>query len=227
MAWLRQLVLAPLLAATAAVAALAQDDEEPNYYICIVERTGDFGSITYWLEVPVDGSAPFHRINWAIPRREQGLRLWVQQDLGAPVDGQLDDRSWVHIYFDTPKRIRDEVRIEIRRQPGERYPSEFSYAGPYKRPFLWHDRPFYYVETQARWGELRAWMAGRERLTFALVKRDGTVMDQDRLDAATLAGVAEALAAVTPELEAMAADFRTRCQVPEPIVITSEPLARP
>jgi hypothetical protein len=102
---------------------------------------------------------------------------------------------------------------------GQRYPGEFAYAGPFLRPYHFTDSKLYYVEAQGRWGELNAWMKDRDSLTFALVKRDGAVLAEDRLDAATLADAATAIARIRPEMEAMVVDYRQKCRVPEPIFL--------
>lgn len=211
-----------VLAALAQAAPSTEPDSGPTFYVCQVDRSGEFGKIFYTMEVPVDGSEPFHRIQWHIPtHREEGLQLHVQWNGAPPANGSLDDRSWVFVSFRTTRFIRDKVRIEIRRMPGERYPPEFAYAGPFQKAYRWPNSKLYHVDTQGRWGELNAWMAGRESLTFALVKRDGTVIAEDRLEAQTLTAAARAIAAAGPEVGAMAADYRRRCEVPSPIVISS------
>ena len=209
-----------LLAALAQAAPSAEPDSGPTFYICQIDRSGEFGKIFYTMEVPVAVSEAFHRIQWHIPsHREEGLRLYVNWDGAPPANGSLDDRSTVFVSFRTTRPIRDKVRIEIRRMPGERYPSEFAYAGPFQKAYRLPNSKLYHVDTEGRWGELNAWMAGREALTFALVKRDGTVIAEDRLEAQTLKAAARAIAVVRPEVGAMAADYRRRCEVPEPIVI--------
>jgi hypothetical protein len=141
--------------------------------------------------------------------------------MGAmPPDGRFADRAWVSIYLRAAIPARGEARIEIRRQSGERYAGEFAYAGPYRPLYREGQGNIAYVDTQARWGELNVWMSGREAITFALVARDGRVLAEDRLEARTLAGAAEALVAAKPEMDAMVADYRNRCTVPEDIVVT-------
>jgi hypothetical protein len=210
-------------ASVAAIAAMAQAAEAapapgPTFYVCRAARDGAFGHIWFEMEVPVDGSARFHRINWSIPPRTEGLGISAQWMGEAPVNGQLDDRADVFVRMTTRRRIRGEARIEIRRDSRRHYPSQFAIAGQYQRPSH-PDRGFSHVETEGMWGELRDWMRGLDSLTFALVQRDGTVVAEDRLDAATLASAAAAIAAVRPELEAMAADYRHRCAVPAPVIV--------
>jgi hypothetical protein len=226
MRFLLRIARARAFAAMAGVTAAAQavspnaPDPDPTYFMCHVARTGTFGHIWYVLNVPVDGSAPFHRVNWQIPDRAEGLRLSVQSDGPPPVDGRLNDRAWFHVTFQTSRPVTRDARIEIRRMPGERYVPEFAYAGPYQRLHLGLSRGLHAIETQGRWEELNAWMNGRDFLTFALVRRNGTVVAEDRLDAATISDAAGAIAAARLEVEAMAEDYRRRCEVPEPIVVT-------
>jgi len=195
--------------------------QQPDWYDCIVSpRTGAFGTIFYRMDVSVDGTQPFHRVQWQIPKRKQGLELSVQWDGEGPFKREFDDRSTVRVYFWTLQGIRDEVRIEIRRADGKRYPGEFAFAGNFQKQFKWPDKPTrYYVEGEGRWGEMKAWMNGQPSLIFALVKKDGTVVAQDQLSAETLAGASVALADILPDAQAIAADYLNRCSVPEPIII--------
>ncbi|MDQ4088103.1 MAG: hypothetical protein M3177_08885 [Pseudomonadota bacterium] len=202
--------------AIAAPAALVQrQDPEPTFYMCGASRTGPFGHIWYGMDVPVDGSARFHRITWTTPRRAEGLSLSATWMGPEPVGGLWDDRGWVSVTFSTTRRIRDRVRLEVRRRAGAIYPEQFAYAGPFKR--MIRDGPLSIIHAQGQWDELKVWMSGWEALTFALVRRNGTVMAEDHLDATTLAAVDAAIAAVRPDIEAIAADYRDRCRVPGPI----------
>jgi hypothetical protein len=211
----------------AAVATMARPappapapEPEPTYYICQVTRTSAFGSVFYTMNVPVDGSAPFHRVQWQIPERAEGLSFSVQWDGAAPVDGRLDGRAWFIVHFVTSRPVTRDARIEIRRMAGERYAAEFAYAGPYQRLQPWGNRGLHALETQGRWEELNIWLSGRDFLTFALVRRDGSVVAEDRLAAAMVAGTAGEIAAARRDTEARAADYRHQCDVPQPIVVT-------
>jgi hypothetical protein len=206
------------IATQAALAAAA--DPEPTFYICSVERTTGFGKVWYSIDVPVDERSLFHRISWQIPQRAEGLRLQVDWAGSAPVSGRLDDRARVGVHFLSKRPFRGDVRIEVRRTPGQHYPSEFAYAGPFRRLYRWPNSPLYYIDADGRWGDLNTWMSGHDALTFALVRRDGDVLAEDSLEASTLAGASAAIAAVQPEVEAMAADYRHKCKVPGPIFVT-------
>lgn len=194
---------------------------EPNYYICRVQPPTPGGVLAYEMDVPVDGSPVFHRARWGVSR-PSGFYLQVQWDGQVPpVAGRLEDRAWFTVNFNLAQRPRGEARIEIRRLTGERYPSEFAYAGPFARVQHLIGTQTYYASTQGRWGELRAWLEGREGIVFALVHKNGNVIAEERLTAAEVAAGAAAIAAARAEAEAMARDLRRRCAVPEQIVITS------
>jgi hypothetical protein len=210
-----------------AIAAMARaappapaPEPDPTFYICQVTRRSAFGSIFYTMNVPVDGSAPFHRVQWQIPERPEGLNLWVQWDGAAPEGGRLDGRAWFNAHFVTSRPVTHDARIEIRRMAGERYAAEFAYAGPYQRLQPWGNHGLHALETQGRWEELNIWMSGRGFLTFALVRRDGSLVAEDRLEAAMVAGAAGEIAAARRDTEAKAADYRHQCEVPQPIVVT-------
>ena len=233
MRWLRRgghvaAVAAVIAAATAGARADpgaspgSGPDASPSSYVCRITRSGDFGQVWYQLDVPVDGGAPFHRINWQLLPRGEGLGLSASW-YGAPTNGHLDDRGWVNVSFETKRSIRDRVRLEIRRTPGPHYASEFAYAGPFLRLYRPSAGANFHIEAAARWGELDAWTAGEDALTVALVRADGKVAAEDRLQTATLAGAVAAIVAARPQVEAMAADYRHRCEAAGPIVVTGAP----
>ena len=192
---------ARLFAVMAAIAATAEaappaapaPEAEPTYYSCSVTRTGTFGTVWYWLDVPVDGSAPYHHIQWQNPNRAEGLRLLVRSDGPGPVDGRLNRFASFAATFLTSRPVTRDARIEIRRGPGQHNAFGFAYAGPYQRPSPWLDSGLHAVQTEGRWDELNVWMSGRESLIFALVRRDGSVVAEDRLDAATIAAATGAV----------------------------------
>ena len=190
---------------------------EPDKFNCSARRQSDFGEIWYTINVPVDGSEAFHRIAWDSPRRAEGVSLTVQWHGSAPPPGRFGDEAWAIIRFAVGRRVRGDVRIELRRTPGPHYPREFAYAGRFLPALRRHRNPSRdEAETQARWEEINAWMRGRERLAVALVRRNGDVVAEDRLDAATLALSESAIATIRPEIEAMAADYRNRCEAASP-----------
>lgn len=219
------LSLAFLLSVAAAPPPVPAPSPEPgpNYYLCMVNRQGPgSGSITYLLSVPVDGSAPYHRVTWVIVRQPGGLSLQVESSGETPAPGgHMDDRAWYFSRFSIDHPVRGEARLEIRRRSDRYYQGEFAFAGDYQRGFR-YTNPFHQdFETQGRWGDLRAWLAGSANgVTFALVQRDGTVIAQQRLDAAMIEAGAAAIEQTRAEAEAMARDYRNRCDVPEPVVIT-------
>jgi hypothetical protein len=211
--------LAAIAATAQAAPPAAAPEPDPTYFTCVVTRTGAAGPVYYSLDVPIDGSARHHHVQWLIPQRAEGLTLSVQWDGAAPVEGRLDGRAWFTVHFVTSRPAARDARIEIRRLPGERY-GEFAYAGPYLRLEPYGNEGLHALETQGRWEELNAWMNGRDFLTFALVRRDGRVVAEDRLDAALIAGAAPEIEAARREVEAKAADYRHQCAVPQMIVVT-------
>ena len=144
-----------------------QNQPPPTFYTCSATKLGAYGQVWYELEVPVDGAAPFRRLSWQIRPPGDGISVSAHWD-GASADGRLDDNASVDVYFYTTLKIRDKVRIEIRRSPGTRYVGEFAYAGPFVRPYQSPDSARYYVEAEGRWGDINTWMNGRDALTFAL-----------------------------------------------------------
>lgn len=226
MGFLRLFARTRLFAGIAALAATAQaapppapaPEPEPTYYSCSVTRTGTFGAVWYWLDVPVDGSAPYHRVQWQTPDRAEGLELMARSDGPQSVGSGLNEFASFVATFTTSRPVSRDARIEIGRGPGEQDASGFAYAGPYQRLYPWLDGPLHAIETEGRWEDLVAWMRGRDFLTFALARRDGSVVAQERLDATTVAAAVGAIADAQREIEAMAAEYRQRCHLPEPIV---------
>jgi hypothetical protein len=214
------------MTAVAHAEAPASPAPEPSLYICQITHAGAFGQIWYQLTVSAGGGTPSRHVQWQLEPRAEGLKLTVGWDGPPTADGGLDDHAWATVYFQTAQRVGGEARIEIRRTPGQRYPGEFAYAGPFLRLYRWEDRPLHYIETQGRWGEIRHWMAGVDTLTFALVRRDGKVVSEDRLDAATIAGATAAIAAARPEAEAMAADYRRQCRPLDGAIVVTGGKAR-
>lgn len=212
---------AMLLAAQAATPPPAAAPD-PEYYVCTVEKQGpESGGITYWLSVPVDGSPAHHRVIWVVLRQPGGLSLQVEWNSPAPLPGgRMDDRSWYIAGFYLDHRVRGEARIEVRRRADTHYPSEFAFAAPYQRGSQGGRTVSHFFTSQGRWGDLRAWLAGHGHVTFALVNREGAVLARQRLDTALLDAGAAAIEQARAEAETMARDYRNRCQVPEPIVVT-------
>lgn len=212
---------AALLSLLVAQAPGPAADPDPQYYICTVQPHGPWGGVTYHLNVPVDGSAPHHWITWGTIRHPGGFYLQVQwHGPTPPAGGRMDERAWFSASFTLDRRVRGEARIEIRRAPGERHGVGFAYAGAFGPIPRIGGTSTYSVTTQGRWGELLAWLAGRESVTFALVRRDGTMVAEQRLDADMLAAATAAIAQARVEVEAMARNYRERCAVPEEIVVT-------
>ena len=133
----------------------------------------------------------------------------------------MADWAWYNAGFYLHPPRRAEARIEIRRRDDRQYREEFTFAGLFQRGT--HMREMSYYSSQGRWGDLMAWLAGRDHVTFVLADPRGNILAQQRVDAALLAAGAAAIEAARAEAEAMARDYRTRCEVPEPIVVTSQP----
>lgn len=221
-----------LLAASAAQPAsprsvaghrLQPGEPEPAYYVCTVQKQGPgSGGITYWLSVPVDGGPLYHRVTWVVLRQPGGLSLqaeWSGRE--ALPEGRLPDRAWFNANFHLDHRVRGEARLEIRRRDDRQYPEEFALSGPWRRPS--EIGAGSHFGTQGRWGELLAWLAGRDHLTFVLIDRRNNVLAQQRLDAAVVDAGAAAIEAARAEAERMARDYRRDCELPEPVVVTSRP----
>jgi hypothetical protein len=210
-----------LLAAQASPAPPAAPD--PEYYLCIVNKSGPgSGGITYWLSVPVDGGPYHHRVTWIVLRQPGGLHLQADWSDRTPLPGgRMADWAWYSANFYLDRRVRGEARIEIRRRDDRHYPSEFTFAGLFQRSAPMPGGSSF--GSQGRWADLRAWLAGAGHVTFALVDRSGAVLAQQRLDAALVDAGAAAIETARAEAEAMGRDYRNRCEIPEPIVVTSQP----
>lgn len=210
-------LLALGMAASALVQAPAAPatTDEPDYYVCAVAREGPFGRISYGLEVPVDEPRRFHRIRWQHVTRARGLLVSAQWS-GWSAPERFPDAADVLLRFSAARPERGEVRLELRRATEARP----VWAGSY-----WHTvraprdaAPD--ASGEMHWGELRTLMGDGAFLIAALVRRDGLVIGEDRLDAAMLVMPDAAIAAATPDLEAMALSYRSRCARPQTIIVT-------
>jgi hypothetical protein len=225
MSVLRQFANAVRLAAILAIAGaplsvLAEPSQpEPSYYRCVATKAGAYGQVWYEMDVPVDGSAPFHRLDWQIHPLSEGISLAAQWN-HPPVNGHLESSVGFEVYFYTIHKVKGNARIEIRRSPGVRYGGEFEYAGPFSRPYREVDGSRYYIETTGHWDELNAWMTGRDAITFALVQTDGAVVAEDRLAGGTITSVTDALLALRPGVEALAKDYRRKCDPAGDVIVT-------
>ena len=214
-----QALIAAAAGGLAAAGGAVEPAREPDYYVCSADLEGAFGHIWHAIEVPVDGSPRFHRIQWQSPARAEGVTLAAQRLDWDPAPERLDDRTQITILFATRRPGRGEVRLELRRRPGPHYPEEFAFAGPFSRAAR-GDGGERRIDAPARWDEIAAWMNGRDALTAAIVRRDGSVVAEDRLDAALLAMPAAAIAAIRPALDEKIADYRARCEEPGAVLIT-------
>jgi hypothetical protein len=102
------------------------------------------------------------------------------------------------------------VRVELSRSEADPRSADSVITGP------GYGQEFRSASVTARLSRLRAFLAGAPAMTVEVVDADGRRLAQDRIDAAVFDTAAGEIIAAQPEIEAMAADYRNRCQLTEP-----------
>lgn len=212
------LAVSALLGACVAAPRMVPAPPEPRDYICRASLDGDYGRITDNLWVSTESGRPYaHELHWRAPMRLSGVTLALFWRGEAPEGPWQDWEVEPLIEFRTVERPPRDVRLEIRDDDA---------ATPLVADARYRERSTraYLIYGRIRWSALRERMRGRSGLDIVLARPDGTVVARDRLDTAALDLPAQAIAALRPSLDAMASDFRTRCEVPPEIVIASRPV---
>ncbi len=194
--------LALTLAADPAAAQPRPTEQIDNpVSVCIARRSDQYGTVAMGVRIN-DREDRFDRqVRWASVRSEGGLRLsyWVGTGL------EPDDLSDIVLGIETPWRGNPRVRIVLSRSGGfgDR-PWDVVFGSGYRRYLSGR------AEVRIRLAELRAFAAGTP-VHVMVVTRRGRILAMDMLQPATIEAAAAAAAAIRPELEAMAADYRNRC----------------
>jgi hypothetical protein len=169
--------------------------DRPGWYDCTVERRDAAGTIFVTQSIPPEGSAGPRRTSWHPAIRDEGVNLWADWEGPAPVR-MASGRVHV-LLFTTP------ARVEMRRI-GPRGGRETRFAGLFPLP----DR---IAGAGIDWGPFLAMARGAAALEIAAVDSNRHVVRSVRLRARDLERVASLVAAIQPEFDAIAADYRNRC----------------
>jgi hypothetical protein len=190
-------------------------EREPDYYVCEAHAEGDFGSIWYTIERLIDGTIPYHRINWSGPYRAEGTNLHLQWVDRGPFVRSSERAADLWLSLRTKTRTVGEARLELRRRSN---PSEVIAAGAFSTPHRWQD--VYVFQIEKHWSDLRTSFGDDESLVVALVQSNGEVAQWEVLPVTAMTDLDRAIQAARPLAEAQAANYRTDCKVPEPIIVT-------
>lgn len=189
-------------------------EREPEYYVCESRTAGEFGSIWYTIEVLVDGSVPYHRVNWSSRRLGEGVELhlqWLDRGPFTQASGRAAD-VWVSLR--TRVRPAQPARLEVRSRTD---PSRLIFAGAVAQSPRGALSTF---QMEAHWSDLQAWLGKGDAVLLALTQRDGTVVQWELLSASTIVGLDRAIAIARPQAESKAVNYRRDCEVPQPIIVT-------
>lgn len=175
----------------------------PPYYSCIVSREVPGGIVQAFRLLRRSGR-PYgdDRLHsWETSLGPGGIQLHATWSDEPPAE-----TGWIAILYPMEDE-RDVYRIQVRRtgDGGEdlQWESELRHAGEGS------------LQVQAGWGSFMGLLAGAPDPRIVVLGADGTMLRDDPVD---LAGFARAVAvgdSLEPELDAMVADHRNRCQYVE------------
>ena len=215
----RKLLTAALLLALAAAPTAARGQADPArpgtppawpdldqgyMYLCTAVHRDPHGTLT--LRVAVHGGDPSetdYYAEWTSVRSPGGLTLsYVLADQGTQV--RVTDLTLITLIFEA--RWRGDPRAMILLSKSGRYNGVgLAFRGEFERAVGGR------LGSSVPLGELRAY-AGGAPLTVMVKNRRSEVLARDRIDPALLDAAVAAAEAVRPEAQAMAADYRNRCE---------------
>jgi hypothetical protein len=204
---MRRVAAAILLLAAMAAAPPAPDGEAPEYYGCAFIRDVGGARLAVRATVDLDGHPiDFSATLWGSERR---LRLWRQISWGGPTFQTMADNARIILqYF---QRRQFTGRIELWRVEGA---GAAAVAASEARWSNMHDLTLL-------WREIDAATRAPGGLVARVTGADGRPIMEGRLDAAAYDGAMAALREGRARLEAMIADFRTRCEPERSVEVIS------
>ena len=210
--------LAPLLFLLAAVPAFAQGVPEPPpppppvesvrppYFSCRIERTDPIGTVAATEFVFPNGTRDGQVFSWEARRDPEGIRLEAVWGIEGPEDGSF-------VQIDYSGTLRDDVyRIQVRR-----YPEQESGVLLLQSGLIHPEDGMLHIFTE--WGPLAAVVTGAPDPRLVIVDAEGNVVRSDPIDKTAFGRVAGIAAGLRPELEALVADYRNRCEFVETLGI--------
>ena len=185
---------------------------DERYYRCRIERAAGPGTVTMIIDVEQDGRVRDHEFSWALrsPRDRAQVRVleWILMGPLSPASEMT-----VTVSLRRTWRASRFVRVELSRSEAAPRSGDNVITGPS------YGQEFRSASVTARLSRLRAFLAGAPAMTVRVVDANGRLFAQDRVETADFDIAAREIIAAQPEIEAMAADYRDRCELTGPDVI--------
>jgi hypothetical protein len=188
---------------------------DEGYYRCRLERAAGPGTLQMIVDVAQDGRRQFHVFSWSSPSRRERAQVRVEWIHGLPLTPS-DDMT-VTVTLRRTWRASRFVRVELSRSETAPRSGDNIITGP------GFGQQFRSASVTARLSHLRAFLAGASAMTVVVVDANGRQLGQDRIAAADFDTAAREITAAQPEIEAMAADYRNRCELitePDRVLVT-------
>lgn len=199
-----------LLLAACPASAAAEARPAPQYYGCLLARAVAGARFTMRATVQLDGRvSDYLFILWGYGGAP---RVDIRLSWAGPVYGPMTQGAFVHMVL--TMRRQDQARIEVRRIVDGVPAGEALAASPSLYTSI--------HMLDLAWDRIDAAARAPGGVAIQLVRWDGRVMAETRIDAAGYDGAVAAMAAAREEMAAMVADFRHRCRGERdvPIVVT-------
>lgn len=195
--------------------------EPPRYYECSASAESEFGRISGWRTVDLEG-ADYISVNdwrtlliswnyavnqWQSPGYTYRMSWFETGDRDA-----LNESGWLSIYFRWTEELPRRYSLHFAR--GEERPIRRDVAMQTTlRGRQDHDRTGTHVNLS--FGELRAFAQGAGPLTVRVLNKKGEAVQSMALDTSVLDSAVEAAREILAELDAKAAEYATACNLLE------------
>jgi len=208
-----------VLTLTAALPAAAQSDPgppppappdplRPPYYSCMVEREVPGGTVSaFKLIEPSGRGVNDERLHsWVTPLSPDGVQLHAVWTDAPPAE-----TGWITILY--PMEDSEQVyRIQVLRTAPE-HGEALQWETQFQRPAGGS------LQTIASWGPFMGLLAGAPDPRIVVRAADGSVVRSDPVDLPGFAAAVTLGDSLEPELDAMVADYRNRCELVEHLLI--------
>ncbi|HEV7660709.1 MAG TPA: hypothetical protein VGO55_12795 [Allosphingosinicella sp.] len=184
----------------------------PPYFSCGVERADPIGTIRANEFVFPDGVRDQPVFSWEVQRAPDGIRTIAVWGIEGP-------HGFSSVHIDYTGGARDQVyRIQLRLWPGDDTQVMQLQTG------LMRPRPGDgMIYTSTGWDSLRALLTNASDPRFVVLSAEGNVVRSDPIDPSAFERAVTLAAALRPEVEAMVADYRDRCDYVESLGLPSIP----
>ena len=195
--------------------ATSRTAADESYYRCRIERAAGPGTVTMIIDVEQDGRVQDHEFSWALrsPRDRAQVRVaWIHMGPLSPASDMT-----VTVSLRRTWRASRLVRVELSRSEAAPRSGDNVITGP------GYGQEFRSASVTAPLSRLRAFLSGAPAMTAGVVDANGRRLAQDRIEAADFDIAVREITAAQPEIEAMAADYRNRCELitePDRILVT-------